>query len=72
MRNARSTSVAGTVTRARLREFEGNPGERALFATRLLEADPLDEDAVVALLSAQQALGQTTASVGAIALAPRG
>ena len=47
------------LTRARLRELEGNPGERALFAARLLEADPLDEDAVVALLSAQQALGQT-------------
>jgi predicted ATPase/DNA-binding SARP family transcriptional activator len=46
------------LTRARMQQLEGSPGEAAAFASRLLEVDALDEDAVVALLAAQRALGQ--------------
>ena len=45
------------LTRARLAQLEALPHEAAAFARRLLDADPLDEDAVVALLAAQRELG---------------
>ncbi len=44
------------LTRARLAELDPEPAEAAVFAQRLLRANPLDEDAVVALLAAQRAL----------------
>jgi DNA-binding SARP family transcriptional activator/predicted ATPase len=40
------------LTRARLRQLQSQPGEANAFARQLLAADPLDEDAVVALLGA--------------------
>jgi predicted ATPase/DNA-binding SARP family transcriptional activator len=46
------------LTRSRLSELAEAPLEAARVAGRLLEADPLDEDAVVALLSALRALGR--------------
>jgi len=46
------------LTRARLAQLAAQPAEAIAFARRLLDADPLDEDAVVALLAAQRALGQ--------------
>ena len=46
------------LTRARLAQLEATPLEAGAFARRLLEADPLDEDAVAALLAAQLALGK--------------
>ena len=46
------------LTRARLVELEAQPEASAALARRLLDADPLDEDAVVALLSAQRARGR--------------
>ena len=45
------------LTRARIAQLEGAPHERAALARQLLAADPLDEDAMVALLGAQRALG---------------
>ncbi len=46
------------LTRIRLRQLHSEPGDAAALARRLLDADPLDEDAVVALLTAQRELGQ--------------
>ncbi len=46
------------LTRIRLTQLQSEPGEAAALARRLLDADPLDEDAVVALLTAQRELGQ--------------
>ncbi len=46
------------LTRQRLAQLESDPGAAAALALRLLEADPLDEDAVVALLAAQRELGR--------------
>lgn len=43
--------------RARLAQLAGQPQEALALARRVLEADPLDEDAVVALLAAQRQLG---------------
>ena len=45
-------------TRARLVELQGAWPDAAAFARGLIEADPLDEDAMVALLAAQRALGR--------------
>ena len=45
-----------TLTRVRLAELAETPAEAMRLAGRLLEADPLDEDAVVALLAALGAL----------------
>jgi len=46
------------LTRARLAMLEAMPEQAAELALRLLDADPLDEDAVVALLAAQRELGR--------------
>ena len=46
------------LTRSRLTELADAPAEAARLAGRLLDADPLDEDAVVALMSALAALGR--------------
>ena len=46
------------LTRARLRQLEAEPNEAIAFARQLLAADPLDEDAVVALLGALAASGR--------------
>ena len=46
------------LTRKRLAQLEGEPRAAAALALRLLEADPLDEDAVAALLAAQRELGR--------------
>ena len=45
------------LTRAQLRQLEATPREGAAFASSLLDVDALDEDAIVALLAAQRALG---------------
>ena len=47
------------LTRARLQQLQAQPDEAAAFARRLLAADALDEDAVVALLAALAAGGRT-------------
>ena len=57
---ARLAQARHALTRARLGQLEGAPHERVALARQLLDADPLDEDAVVALLAAQGALGQTS------------
>ncbi len=44
--------------RTRLVQLEGEPTQAAALARRLLDADPLDEDAIVALLAAQRTLGR--------------
>lgn len=46
------------LTRTRLAQLDGEPTQAAALARRLLDADPLDEDAIVALLVAQRALGR--------------
>ncbi len=46
------------LTRARLAQLEGRTEPCIALARRMLDADPLDEDAVVALLGAQSELGQ--------------
>lgn len=46
------------LTRRRLAQLDSEPHAAAALALRLLEADPLDEDAVVALLTAQRELGR--------------
>ena len=45
------------LTRARLAQLRSDPSAVAAFARNLLDADPLDEDAVVELLAAQRELG---------------
>ncbi|MCW5656500.1 MAG: tetratricopeptide repeat protein [Burkholderiaceae bacterium] len=45
------------LTRARLAQLRSEPHAAMTFARRLLQSDPLDEDAVVALLTAQRDLG---------------
>lgn len=47
--------------RSRLTQLEADPAQALELARRLLDADPLDEDAVVALLAAQRQLGLTQA-----------
>ena len=49
------------LTRIRLTQLQSEPGAAAALARRLLDVDPLDEDAVVALLTAQSELGQVDA-----------
>ena len=46
------------LTRARLRQLQSEPDEAITFARELLAADPLDEDAVVALLAGLAASGR--------------
>jgi DNA-binding SARP family transcriptional activator len=46
------------LTRARLRQLQSQPDEAIAFTRQLLAADPLDEDAVVALLGALAASGR--------------
>jgi predicted ATPase/DNA-binding SARP family transcriptional activator len=53
---ARHASRWQALTRQRLAQLESDPASVLAFARRLLEIDPLDEDAVFALLSAQRAL----------------
>ena len=55
---ARHARARQDATHRRLAQLEAMPAERAELARRLLETEPLDEDIVVALLSAQRELGQ--------------